>query len=61
MDLGNELTAGHVSLKELHLRLKQHSSSLHHIKINTVQVVDHLGEIILVPTIFCSTWKVLFK
>ena len=58
MDLGNELLAGHESLKCFHDLLNRRLPSMGHIQINAVQVVDHLGCIIPVPTIFCSTWKV---
>jgi hypothetical protein len=60
MELGNELRAGFVSLRRFHDLFSQRLISLDHIKINSVDVVSHLGVIIPVPTIFCSTWKVTF-
>lgn len=59
MELGNELHAGHVSLKQFHGLLIRHLPLLH-IKLNAVHVVSHLGYIIPVPNMFCSSWKVVF-
>jgi hypothetical protein len=60
MELGNELRAGFVSLQKFHNVFCQHLPSLDHIKLNAVDVVSHLGDIIPIPTLFCSMWKVLF-
>lgn len=48
------------SLESFHTFLSKRLPFLGHIKLNSVQVVDHLGKIIPVPTQFCSTWKVEF-
>ena len=58
MDIGNDLCTGHVSLRKFHTLLRQHIPSLQHIQLETLSVVDHLGQNIPVPTMFCSTWKV---
>jgi hypothetical protein len=58
MELGNGLRAGHVSLKDFHAYLKQGPTYLHHIQVDKVLVIDHLGRNIPVPVIFCSTWQV---
>lgn len=60
VELGNDLCTGHLSLNQFHALLGQRLTSLHHISVETVSVVDHLGRDIPVPTIFCSTWKVGF-
>ena len=60
MELGNELQAGHVSLAKFHALLTRRMPFLGHIKLNTVTVVNHLGDIIPVPNIFCSAWEVGF-
>ena len=59
MELGNELHAGFVTLRNFLDKFGQRLPFLGHIKLNAVDVVSHLGEIIPVPTMFCSTWKVL--
>ncbi|KIM74362.1 hypothetical protein PILCRDRAFT_828352 [Piloderma croceum F 1598] len=56
-ELGTELHAGLATLQRFHGFNHQILPSLYHIKLNTVDVLNHLGEIIPVPTIFCSTWK----
>ena len=60
MELGNQLNISHIALKEFHDLLRQQVPSLVHIKVDTVQVVDHLGRILPVPLLFCSTWTVAF-
>jgi len=60
MDLGNELRASHVPIERFSASLRQRLLPLHHIQINKVLVVDHLGRNLPVPTLFCSTWKVDF-
>jgi hypothetical protein len=60
LEIGNELCASPVSLHKFHDLCNQRLPFLGHIKLNAVQVVSHLGDIIPVPTMFCSTWKVLF-
>jgi hypothetical protein len=59
MELGNGVRTGHVSLKYFHTRFKQGPLSLHHIQDEKIMVVDHLGQNIPVPILFCSTWTVL--
>jgi hypothetical protein len=58
MDARDELRTGHVSLKSLRDLFNQRLPFLGHIKLNTIQILDHLGDIILVPDMFCSTPKV---
>jgi hypothetical protein len=60
MELGNDARADRVSLKELHDMFSQRLPHLGHIPLITVDVVSHLGDIIPVPSVFASTWKVLF-
>jgi hypothetical protein len=60
MELENELRTGHVSLEGFYALFSQRLPFLGHIKINAVQVVNHLGDVIPVPDVFCSTWKVFF-
>jgi hypothetical protein len=57
MEVGNELRRGQVSLDSFHNLFSQRLPFLGHIKLNTVQVLNHLGDIIAVPDMFCSTWK----
>jgi len=52
------LQAGRVSLSYFLACLKDGPSFLGHIRLDTVLVVDHLGERIPVPTMFCATWNV---
>jgi hypothetical protein len=59
MELGNKLGAGYVPINEFQNVLRPHLPSLRHIQINTVQVVDHLGQTLPVPIMFCSAWKVV--
>jgi hypothetical protein len=56
-NLGHKLRAGSVSLKEFRAFFSQGPASLHDIQVTSINVVDHLGENIPVPTIFCSSWK----
>lgn len=58
MKFGDTLLAGGVPLQYLRSLLGGGPASLHHIEVAAVQVVDHLGSNISVPTLFCSTWKV---
>ena len=58
IELGNDLCTRHISLDKFHTLLRQRLPPLHHIQLETVSVVDHLGQKIPIPTIFCSTWKV---
>ena len=58
MELGNELRAGFVSLSRFHDIYSRRLTSLYHIKLNSVDIISHLGQTIPIPTIFCSTWKV---
>jgi hypothetical protein len=59
-DLGNELRAGRVSLGEFRAYLNQGpaTASLHNIQVTNILVMDHLGQNIPIPTMFCSTWEV---
>jgi hypothetical protein len=61
IDIGNELRTGHVPLARFRDLLTQRLPFLGHIKINSIHVVDHLGQSIPVPTIFCSNWKVILS
>jgi hypothetical protein len=61
MDIGNEFRAGRVSLARFRELLNRRLPFLDHIKIDSVRVVDHLGQNIPVPIMFCSTWKVSFS
>lgn len=58
MELGNELGAGFVSLLRFHDLYGRRLPSLYHIKLDTVDVVSHLGHDIPIPTIFCARWEV---
>lgn len=55
--LGNEWRTGRVSPTALYTFLRQRPS-LHHIEVDKIVIVDHLGRNIPVPTKFCSTWEV---
>lgn len=57
--LANELQAGRVSLARFHAILTRRLPFLGHIKLNAVTVVSHLGDVIPVPDIFCTSWKVV--
>jgi hypothetical protein len=57
-DLGNNLCAGRVSLKDFRKYFSQGPASLHDIQVIKVQIVDHLGQNIPVPIAFCSSWNV---
>ena len=58
MELGAEMCANQLSLKRFHTSLSERLPYLGHIQLHTVQVVDHLGRIIPIPTQFCSSWTV---
>jgi hypothetical protein len=59
-EFGDKLRKGsEVSIGEF-ISLTKNCSSLHHIPVSAVLVIDHLGQNIRVPIIFCSTWKVDF-
>ncbi|KIM74240.1 hypothetical protein PILCRDRAFT_709571 [Piloderma croceum F 1598] len=60
MDIGNELRTGYVSLKRFHATLAQRLPDIGHIQVQAVYVVDHLGQNIPVPFIFCSRWELGF-
>jgi hypothetical protein len=60
MELGNGLRAGRVSLRDFFACLGEGPNFLCHIRVNSILVVDHLGQNIPVPTNFCSTWEVRF-
>jgi hypothetical protein len=59
-DLGNELRAGRISLDEFRTYLNQGpaTASLRNIQVTKILVMDHLGQNIPIPTMFCSTWEV---
>jgi hypothetical protein len=59
VDLGNRLRTGEdVPLREFRLGLQWGPPILHCIQLCKVTVLDHLGQAIPMPTIFCSEWKV---
>jgi hypothetical protein len=60
MDLGSELCASFVSLRTFHELFNQRIPSLDHIKLDAVDVMNHLGKSMPIPIMFCSTWKVPF-
>jgi hypothetical protein len=47
-----------VSPKDFRIYICQGLASLHDIHVTYAWVVDHIGENIVVPTMFCLTWKV---
>jgi hypothetical protein len=55
MNVGRRSIANHQNLDDI---LRDVSPRLYHIQIAKVRVVDHLGQPILIPSLFCSTWKV---
>jgi hypothetical protein len=57
-DLGNDLRAGRVSIKDFRDYFSRGPASLHDIPVTNIQIVDHLGQNIPVPIMFCSSWKV---
>jgi hypothetical protein len=57
-DLGNGFQIGRVSLNEFHGYFRQCPACLHGIQVTKVLLVDHLGNKIPVPVMFCSSWKV---
>jgi len=59
-ELGNQMQAGLVSIEDVRSALRQRSRSLDHVHDSIVLVVDHLGMVIPIPILFCSTWKVGF-
>jgi hypothetical protein len=56
--LGNELRTGHLFLQDFRVLINYGPPSLHDINICKILVLDHLGENIPVPTMFCSTSSV---
>ena len=56
MRLGNNLRDIFPWIKQFHADLCP--TSLYFIQDHTIRVVDQLGSTILVPTLFCSSWKV---
>ncbi|KZP05385.1 hypothetical protein FIBSPDRAFT_355117 [Athelia psychrophila] len=55
-----EWGTGTGNLAELHnfsLLFKQESTSLQHIRIDTVIVVDHLARQLPIPIVFCKSWQ----
>jgi len=58
MKFGGQLSLSRESLKRFFASLRRCRPFLHHIPLISVQVVDHLGQNIPVPILFCSTWKV---
>ena len=59
-DFGNGLRAGRVSLGEFRTFLNQKpvTASLRNIQVSKILVMDHLGQNIPIPTMFCATWEV---
>lgn len=57
----NEFCANDISLKQFRALLTERLPSLGHIQVNAVKVVDHLGRIVPIPTVFCSTWEVIYS
>ncbi|KIM74459.1 hypothetical protein PILCRDRAFT_14367 [Piloderma croceum F 1598] len=57
VEVADGLRTGHATLKGFHGLLNRRLPFLSHIKLNAVHVVDHLGQNIPVPAMFCSTWK----
>ena len=49
MNLGNELYADHASHKHFHAILEQRLPNLGHLNVQTVHVVDHLGQNLPMP------------
>jgi hypothetical protein len=60
MELRNKLCTGLTTLQRFYYLNSQCLPSLYHIKLNMVDVMSQLGDIIPIPTMFCFTWKVLF-
>lgn len=61
MELWNELYAVQIPLRMFQDSLQSYLLSLNNIQVNAVQVlevVDHLGRLLSLPILFCSTWKV---
>ena len=56
MKLGNDLRNIFLSTKPFHDNMRP--ASLGFIQDHTIRVVDQLGSIIWVPTLFCSSWNV---
>ena len=56
--IGNSLRAGCLSLGEFRAFFSRGPISLRDIEIANLHIVDHLGEILSVLIIFCSSWKV---
>ena len=57
-EVGNRLCVGSMSIHEFSAFLQQGLLPLHHVQLSKIIVLDHLGQNILVPTMFCSAWKV---
>ena len=57
--LGNDLRAGHITLKMFYASLHEDLPPLRHIHLETVSVLDHLGQTMPVPSMFCCTWEVI--
>jgi hypothetical protein len=47
---------GSLSLHDFYTYLQY--GCLDHIQVDAVLVTDHLGQTLLIPTVFCSTWEV---
>lgn len=58
IELGNDLRSGHIPLSTFYKSLRERLPPLRYIQLESVLVVDHLGQNMPIPTIFCSTWKV---
>jgi hypothetical protein len=57
-ELGNELRTSRLFLSDFRAAVNYGPHSLHDVQVSRVLVIDHLGERLLVPTIFFSSWKV---
>jgi hypothetical protein len=55
MNVGRKSITNHENLDKV---LRNVSPRFYHIQVAKVQVVDHLGQPIFIPSLFCSTWKV---
>jgi hypothetical protein len=60
MRLGDELRSGPVSFRQFFAIMQQSSPSFG-ITVELLIVVDHLGEKLPIPFIFCSTWKACYS
>ena len=57
-DLGTHLRAAPLTLKEFRAYFRRGPASLRDIQITSIKILDHLGNDIPVPIMFCSSWGV---